>query len=275
MGRFGSIASTDARPQRARELADVRGHSPLRSLIAPDAAKDSHRIRNRLEKFGQLTDGLRSAERQDPTLAQRMMEQGQYLLLFCRLQIDQKVPTGDEIQARERWIGQYIVDRKDDGIAQFRAHSIALVLAREKARQPRRRHVGLDRLGIEAIAAVGHGLGAHVGREDLELRALLCCSERLQEQHGEGIGLLAGAATRNPDADRLIWRVLAHQFGNHRLRQCLVGERIAKEAGHMNQQILISTVGVDGRFTTSSAVDIALPTSQINAGTLPSGVLPE
>ena len=65
-----------------------------------------------------------------------------------------------------------------------------MVLVRKEAREPLRRDVVLDRLWIDAIAPVGHGLRAHVGREHLKLWVLLRRSEFLYKEHSQGIGLL-------------------------------------------------------------------------------------
>ena len=89
------------------------GNSPLVPLVATSAAEDSHRPRDGLEKIGALADGFRGAQKQDSTLTQRTMEHGKDFFLFFGLQIDQKIAAGYEIQARERWIGEQILNRKD------------------------------------------------------------------------------------------------------------------------------------------------------------------
>src|SRR5208283_4632532 len=225
-------------PKRAGGLADVRGNDVTLPLVAANATKGSHRARYRLEKVGALADGFRGAQKQDPALIQRTMEQRKDLFLFFWLQIDQQIAAGYEIQARERRIGQQILNRKDYRISQVTAHAVAMVLVRKEARKPLRRDLVLDQLWIDGIAPVGHGLRAHVGREYLKLRVLFRRSEFLYEEHSQGIGLLTRAATRNPDADRPIHLMFPHQVGNDRLRQRLESGRIAKEAGHMDQQVL-------------------------------------
>jgi hypothetical protein len=102
------------RPKRAGELADIRRKGPTRPFAGPKAALDLHRIRYLLETIGQLTDGFRSTQEQHTILPQGKVEQGQDLILFLGPQVDQQIATRYEIEARERRVGQQILNRKDD-----------------------------------------------------------------------------------------------------------------------------------------------------------------
>src|SRR5208283_736661 len=107
----------------------------------------------------------------------------------------------------------------------------------KKPRQSFRAHVGLDRVGIEAVASARHRVGIDVGREDLQLDLALRCVDLLAKKHGERIGLLAGTATGDPDSERPVQRVVANKVGNDALGQKFEYRRVTKKAGDIDQQI--------------------------------------
>ena len=92
--------------------------------------------------------------------------------------------------------------------------------------------------GIEALARAGDRIGIDVGGEDLKLDVARCRRDLLAKEHGKGIGFLARAASRDPDAQRLIGRVVADKAGHDLLRQEIEHIRIAEEAGDVDEQIL-------------------------------------
>ena len=61
------------------------------------------------------------------------------------------------------------------------------------------------------------------------------CSQ--QQQHGEGIGLLAGTATGDPDSQWPIQRMIAHEAGYDFLREKIEDRRVTEETRHVDQQI--------------------------------------
>ena len=113
--------------------------------------------------------------------------------------------------------------------------------------QPFWRHVGLDRVGIEAFTSARHRVRVDVAGEDLQFDVALRGVDLLAKKHGERIGLLAGTATGDPDSQRPIERVIAHKVGNNALAQKIENGGIPKEARDIDQQIpgqLIAFVGV-------------------------------
>ncbi len=122
-----------------------------------------------------------------------------------------------------------------------------MILSGEKCGQSTGRNVGLDRLGIEAFASDRHRIRIDVAGEDLQFDVALRGVDLLAKQHGEGIGLLAGTATGDPDPQRSIRSVIAHEVGNDVLRQKIEYRRVAKETRDVDQQVageLIAFVGV-------------------------------
>ena len=102
-------------------------------------------------------------------------------------------------------------------------------------------------VGIEAFASARHRVRIDVAGEDLQFDVALRGVDLLAKKHREGIGLLAGAATGDPDPQRPIQRVVAHEVGNDALGQKIENGRVAKETRDIDQQIpgeLIAFVGV-------------------------------
>jgi hypothetical protein len=58
----------------------------------------------------------------------------------------------------------------------------------------------------------------------------------LEKEHGERIGLLAGAAPGNPDPQRPVQGVPVDEIGYALVHQEFEGIRVAKEAGDVDQQ---------------------------------------
>ena len=216
------------------------------------------RLGDRLEPVAELRDRLGPAEEQDAAVAQREIEQSQDLLLRLRLQIDQQIAAGHQVEARKRRIGQHILRRKYHQRAQLRCDPVALFLLLEETGEPRRRHVGLDRFRIEPLPGESHRVAIGIGRKHLQRAGALCRRQFLQKQHGDGIGLLACAAAGHPDPQRLVRRLPAHQIGNNFLRQQLEGFRVAKEPGDVDQQILGEEIDLTRILTENFEIPVAI-----------------
>jgi hypothetical protein len=99
---------------------------------------------DRLKLVAGAAHGFRGAEKQDAAFAQGKMEQREDFLLNLGAQIDEKVAAAYEVEARERCIGDQIMDREDNRRTQLARHPIALSFLGEETGQPCRRHVALD-----------------------------------------------------------------------------------------------------------------------------------
>ena len=122
-----------------------------------------------------------------------------------------------------------------------------MILPGEKRRQPARRDIGLDRLGIEAVTGDRHRVRVNVARKHLQFDVALRDADLLAKQHGEGIGLFAGTAAGDPNPQRPIQGMIAHEIGNDALLEEIENWRVAKETRDVDQQIagkLIALVGV-------------------------------
>ncbi len=233
----GRLALPRARGD-SHAVTAAHGKAEFSRPAATDVPIEPLRLGDHLEAAVGVADRLRAAKKQNAALAQREMEKRDDLRLRLGAQIDQKIAARNQVEARERRIGQHILHREDHRRAQFGQYPVTVILLRKEAGKPRRRHVRLDRFRVEALSGARDRIRVDIGGEDLQLDVALRRRDLLAEQHGEGIGLLARAAPGNPDAERLIGRVAADQVGNDLLRQEIEHLRIAEEAGDVDEQVL-------------------------------------
>ena len=198
-------------------------------------------VRGRKE-VGELPDGFARAEEKKAARLQRVMERGEDFLLQLGLEIDEQIPAGDEVHARERRIAHHILPGKDDLLAQRLAHTVAAVFLHEKPPQPLRRDVLRERLRVEPVARLFQQRLIEIGGEDLELRPARIVGGGLGESHGQRIRLLAGGAAEHPHAHRLIAPALREELREDRALQRIEGLGIAEEAGDADEHVGVKRV---------------------------------
>ena len=76
------------------------------------------------------------------------MEEREQPLLRLRVQIDEQVAAGDEVEFRERRVLADVLRREDDHLPNFLLDAIVAVFLGEKPRQPFARHVHGDALRV-------------------------------------------------------------------------------------------------------------------------------
>ena len=196
------------------------------------------RLRDRLKLVAGAGHGFRRAEKQDTALAQGEMEQRKDALLHLGPQVDQEIAATDQIEARKRRIGHHVVDREHDRRAELARHPVAMIFPGEEAAQPVGRHVSVDRRRVKPFAGGRDGVSVDIRGENLQLQPAPRRRDLLQEQHGDGIGFLAGAAARHPDPDRPVRRMRPREFGNDCLRQHIEGLLVAEKPRDVDEQII-------------------------------------
>ena len=192
-------------------------------------------------------DRLGVADKQKAAFAQREVDDGDDLGLRLRQKVDQKIPARHEIETREWRVREHVVHREHDGRAQFGRDPVEAILLGEKLGQSFWRHIGLDRVGIEAFASARHRFRVDVAGEYLQFDVALRGVDLLAKKHGERVGLLAGTAPGDPNSERPIQRVVAHKVGNNALGEKIENRGVPKEACDIDQQVpgeLIAFVGV-------------------------------
>ena len=156
-----------------------------------------------------------------------------------RAQVDQDVAATDQIEVRKGRVPGDVVAGEH---AHFPNRFIDLVAALhfdEKLPQPRRRDAGQARFGIGGGARLPEGRLADVGAEHLDADLAGLLAQGLQQQHRDGVQLLAGGAAGHPDADRLPLGFARHDAGQNLGAQGVEGLRVAEKAGDVNQDVLV------------------------------------
>src|SRR6266446_1414532 len=165
------------------------------------------------------------------------MQQRDDLLLKRRLQVNEQVAAGDQVEAGKRRVADHAVRREDAHLAQILDQMIATRFVDEEALEPRGRD-RLDRVdGIARRARDAHCGFVYVGGEDLHLGRRLDPVHVLAQKDRDRVGLLAGGTADYPDA-YLISRVLAlEQLCDDRGLEQAKGRIIAEEIGDPDQQV--------------------------------------
>ena len=124
-----------------------------------------------------------------------------------------------------------------------------MVFLGEEASEPRRRHVGLDRFRIDAVAGERYAVRIDVGGEHLQLDIAFCGRDLLEKEHRDRIGLFTRAAARHPNAQRSIQCLPPHEVRNDFLRQQIKGGRIAEEVRDVDEEVLGEQLALAGILT--------------------------
>ena len=186
-----------------------------------------------------LAHGLGGAQEEHAARVQRVVEQGDELLLQFPAHVDQQVAATDQVELGKRRVFDHVLLGKDQQVADAFVDAVgaAVRLLGEKARQPLRRDVGGDAGGIDAGAGLFDGPAVNVGGKDLHLETLLQRLHVLLEQDGDGIGFLAGGTAGHPDADHCAGGLAGKKPRDDLFLQRRERLRVAEEIGDADQQI--------------------------------------
>ncbi len=168
-----------------------------------------------------------------------MIKQRNDLFLQIATHIDQEIAATDEIEFGERRVLDQILLGKDQHVtdAFVNAVNAAVRIGRKKTRQPFPGDICLDAGRINANTGCGNGLAVDVCGKYLHHVALPDHILALGNQDGQGIGFLAGGASRNPDSDDSACRLSGKKPGDGLLLHHTKGIRITEKTGHSDQQI--------------------------------------
>ena len=170
------------------------------------------------------------------------MQQGNGPRLGFRPEIDQKVTAGDEVDPRERWVFQHVLNGKDNGGPHFRGNPVTAVFLREKPGKTLLRNLVDNRFRIKAVTRQRDGIPVDIGGEDLKFDVLPGRRDLFEKQHHQRIGLLAGAASGNPDTQPTARLDPAHEIRNDALRQIFEDGSVPEETRDMYQEIVREAV---------------------------------
>src|SRR6266850_4592713 len=130
-----------ARPARER-LREAAGRGRRRDgelhLIVPRrpyATVDPPLLRDDLEQPRVVVDRLGAAEEEVPALREREVHQRKYPPLRLRFEVDEEVPTADEVEPGERRIGDQVLRRERHRLPQLPDDTIGVRFRYEEALQ--------------------------------------------------------------------------------------------------------------------------------------------
>lgn len=243
LGERGLVRRCSALPRMDGEFTAVSGaHRKAKAKAARPPATDmpvkAFRLGDDFETAPVLAGCFRAAEEEGPALVQGEVKQRYDLGLRLGTEIDEEVPARHEVEPRERRVGQHVLHREHHGGAQLGSYPIPVIFLGKEACEAGRRDIRRDRFRIEPLAGENDGVGIHVGGEDLQLDAALRGRDRFVEQHGQGIGFLAGAASGDPHPDRVIVGMLPDEIGNDRCRKALEHASVAEKARDVDEKVL-------------------------------------
>ncbi len=182
-----------------------------------DAAVDPPLRGNHLEKIGLRPDPLGAPQEEIATVDEGEVQQREESLLGGRLEIDEEIPTTDQIEPGERRIAEQALWRKHDGVTQLLGHLIAMAVLDEEAGQPFGRYLGGDALRIRTGPRRLEPIGVDVRREHLQDASLLRRADLLDQHHRERVGFLSGGAGGYPDPERGVHGLGGDQLPNRLL----------------------------------------------------------
>jgi len=106
---------------------------------------------------------------------------GANLRLHLPVEVDEDVPTGDEVDTRKWWILEKAVLGDQHHVAQFARHTIMVALAGKEAPQPFFRHVGFDCDRVTTLPCNDQGPIVEIGSKDLQPAADLVTTRFLKQ----------------------------------------------------------------------------------------------
>src|SRR5678815_4669331 len=101
------------------------------------------------------------------------MEQRHESFLQCAIQVDQDIPTTQQVEFGKRRVLDEILDGKNRHFTKFFFDVITVAFIEEKSPEPRRRDIFDDTVRIDSGTCRLNRVGVDVGAENLHAKALL------------------------------------------------------------------------------------------------------
>ena len=221
--------------------AQLRGTRP--AIDAPLLADHLEQVLGAVERFG-------VAEEQIAAIAQREVQQRKNAALRLRLQIDEQVAAGADVDARERRIAQHVLRREHHHVAYFFLHAIDMFVLVEESIEPLGGHVRFDAAGVDARARQRQGTVGGVGGENLHVD-VLAAGELFGDEHRQRVGLFATGAGADPATDGLSLLLRGDQRHDDADAQRFPGIGVTEKARDVDHQV----VGQRAYFVGAAAQD--------------------
>jgi len=228
----------DGRGVRAgrRVLGVGQGEGPEATVGGREPAEDAAPQVEGTEQPGVRDEHLRPPQEERAVVAQREVHPAEDPRLRLRVEVHEDVAAGEQVDARDGRVVHEIVAPEDHVPAQVAPERHAVVGPLEEALGELGGHV-LGRLeGIGPEARLVERLLVDVRRVDLDPGQELLLAERLGQQHGQRVGLLARGAARRPDPDPRVGGPGRDQGGDRRLAEVAPGGGVAQEPRDVDEQ---------------------------------------
>ena len=205
----------------------------------PGPAEEPELRVDRGEEVREGPDRLGRAEDEHAPRVERVVEEGDQALLDRRLQVDQQVPAGEDVDPGERRVREQVLRGEDHHPPDLLSDPVPGVVPDEEPGEALLADVGRDGLGVPADPGPVDGVDIEVGGVDLERAPLLRREdrERLAEDDGQRVGLLAGRAAGDPGAERGAVRGGPYELREHPVPERVPDGGVAEEAGHADQEL--------------------------------------
>src|SRR3954447_9334141 len=151
------------------------------------------------------------------------------------LEVHEGVPRDQEVDPRDRQVLQEVVAPEDDAAPDLVAESEPAVRLDEVPLAELGRQRLQLRLPVRREPRLGQRRLVDVRRVVLDALAVPVLAERLGEEDGRGVGLLARRAPRRPDADRRRFGLVLEDARDDVLLDELPCILVAEEAGDVDQ----------------------------------------
>ncbi len=163
------------------------------------------------------------------------MEALQHTTLRLGVEVDQDVAADDEIEVWDGSILDEIVASEDHRPAQRRMEHGPRSRWREVTAPELLGHRSEVPLGIQRLPRLGQRLFIHIGCVQLHPADRFVDTDRLRDQHRDGVGFLSGRAARRPDPDRIVGSLGRHETRDDLRGEVLPGLRVAEETRQVHE----------------------------------------
>jgi hypothetical protein len=164
------------------------------------------------------------------------MEQWDEALLGILIEIDEQIPTRQEIDLRERRVLDHALDGKDTELPDVLLDAVTIALANKEAFQAFGADIRRDTLGIQPLTGVLDDIRIDIRGEDLDMPRSPRALPELVEQHRHGVRFFSRRAGRDPDTQRRLLR----WFSEPPSQQCIERAKhlaVAEEGRDADQQL--------------------------------------
>ncbi len=202
-----------------------------------------------------MAQALGGRQEEDAAGAERVVEGREEPVLQFRLEVDEEVPAGEQVEPREGGVLDDVLDREHHHLPDLLLDPVPAFHLHEVAAQPLGPDVLHDVGRVDPGARGRDGVLVEVGRVDLDLEVEVALVHQLVQQDGDGVGLLSGGAARHPGAQDPALRLPGDEPREHLGPERLERLRIPEEAGDVDEQLLEQELHLGGMLLQVAAVE--------------------